>query len=118
MLNVLLAAARWPRPRIRRRADADAGACCPRPVGWFDRHDGDPAADFERQKRFTPFTAMYNITGQPAISLPLYQSREGLPIGDDARRPARRARRRCCRLAAQLEAALPWRDRHPPIWTA
>jgi amidase len=87
----------------------------PRPIGWFDQ-DGDPAADFERQKRFTPFTAVVNATGQPAISLPLYQSVEGLPIGVMlVGRPADEAT--LLRLGAQLEAALPWRDRHPPIWT-
>ena len=42
----------------------------PRPVGWFTA-SGDPALDFELQKRFTPYTALYNVTGQPAISLPL-----------------------------------------------
>jgi amidase len=91
-------------------------AMLPRPVGWFT-DDGDPAADFERQKRFTPFTAMYNTTGQPAISLPLYQSPDGLPIGmmlvgrlgGEASLLA---------LAAQVEAALPWHDRHPEIWAA
>ncbi len=87
----------------------------PRPVGWFDA-DGDPGADFERQKRFTPFTAIYNTTGQPAISLPLYQSREGLPIGMMlVGRPAGEAP--LLALAAQLEAALPWSARHPPIWS-
>jgi amidase len=91
-------------------------AMLPRPVGWFD-HDGDPAADFERQKRFTPFTAAVNATGQPAISLPLYQSREGLPIGIMLiGRPADEAT--LLTLAAQLEAAAPWHDRHPPIWAA
>lgn len=85
----------------------------PRPVGWFS--DGvDPATDFERQKRFTPYTAQYNTTGQPAISLPLYQSREGLPIGVMlAGRPGGEAT--LLSLAAQLEAALPWRDRRPPL---
>jgi len=34
------------------------------PVGYFD--EVDPAENFERQKRFTPFTASYNLTGQPA----------------------------------------------------
>jgi amidase len=91
-------------------------AMLPRPVGWFDR-DGDPAADFERRKRFTPFTAVVNTTGQPAISLPLYQSSEGLPIGIMlVGRPADEAT--LLRLSAQLEAAAPWRDRHPAIWTA
>jgi len=91
-------------------------AMLPRPVGWFIGDDGDPAADFERQKQFTPYTAMYNTTGQPAISLPLYQSREGLPIGMMfVGRPAGDAP--LLALAAQLERALPWADRHPAIWS-
>jgi amidase len=91
-------------------------ALLPRPIGWFD-DDGDPAADFERQKRYTPFTAVVNATGQPAISLPLYQSREGLPIGIMLiGRPAAEAT--LLTLSAQLESAAPWRDRQPAIWTA
>jgi amidase len=91
-------------------------ALLPRPVGWFTQDD-DPAADFERQKRFTPFTAIYNTTGQPAISLPLYQSEEGLPIGMMlvGRLGGEAA---LLSLAAQLEAARPWRDRRPAIWAA
>jgi amidase len=91
-------------------------AMLPRPIGWFTQDD-DPAADFERQKRFTPFTAMYNTTGQPAISLPLYQSEEGLPIGMMlvGRLGGEAA---LLSLAAQVEAALPWRDRRPAIWAA
>ena len=88
----------------------------PRPVGWFT--DGvDPAEDFERQKRFTPFTAMYNTTGQPAISLPLYESPDGLPIGIMlvGRLGAEEL---LLSLAAQLELALPWRARQPEIWSA
>ena len=89
-------------------------AMLPQPVGWFDA-DGDPAADFERQKRFTPFTAIYNMTGQPAISVPLFESADGQPIGVMlAGRPAAEATLLC--LAAQLEAARPWRDRRPGIW--
>jgi amidase len=88
----------------------------PRRIGWFDS-DGDPAADFERQKRFTPFTAVVNTTGQPAISLPFGQSRAGLPIGVMlVGRPADEAT--LFGLGAQLEAAAPWRERHPPIWAA
>jgi amidase len=91
-------------------------AMLPRPIGWFDS-DGYPAADFERQKRYTPFTAVVNATGQPAISLPLYQSQEGLPIGIMlVGRPADEVT--LLALSAQLEAAAPWRERHPAIWTA
>jgi amidase len=85
----------------------------PRPVGWFD--EVDPAENFERQKRFTPFTALYNVSGQPAVNVPLHWTAEGLPIGvmlagrlgDEGT---------LISLSAQLEQARPWKDRHPPLW--
>jgi amidase len=85
----------------------------PVPVGYFD--EVEPAENFERQKRFTPYTALYNISGQPAVNLPLYWNADGLPIGvmlagrlgDEAT---------LISLSAQVEAARPWRDRHPPVW--
>ena len=85
----------------------------PRPVGYFD--EVDPAENFERQKRFTPWTAIYNTAGLPAVSVPLHWSAEGLPIGvmlagrmgDEAT---------LISLSAQLEQARPWKDRHPPLW--
>src|SRR3954471_18658213 len=52
----------------------------PSKVGGL-RNDADPAQDFENQKRFTPFTAPYNMSGQPAVSIPLYWNDDGLPIG-------------------------------------
>ncbi|TWG92948.1 amidase [Nocardioides sp. J9] len=89
-------------------------ATLPLPVGAI-RDDADPAADFEAQKRFTPFTSAWNVTGMPAISLPLHQSSEGLPIGMMlAARPA--AEELLLSLAAQVEAAVPWKDRRPPLW--
>jgi amidase len=45
------------------------------------RDDDDPARDFENQKAFTPFTAAWNVTGMPAVSLPTGWSATGLPIG-------------------------------------
>jgi amidase len=86
----------------------------PRPVGWFDA-DGDGAEDFERQKRYASFTALFNITGQPAVSVPLFWTDGGLPIGTMlVGRPADEAT--LISLSAQVEAARPWLNRHPPGW--
>ncbi|MCW2786427.1 MAG: Amidase [Marmoricola sp.] len=89
-------------------------AAPPLPVGAL-RNDDDPAADFEAQKRFTPWTSMWNVTGSPAISLPLRQTSEGLPVGVMlAAAPGREDL--LLGLAAQIESAAPWIDRHPPCW--
>jgi amidase len=89
----------------------------PAPVGSL-RNDDDPAADFEAQKRFTPFTALWNVTGMPAVSLPLHHTQPlpgapaGLPVGVMlAGRPAGEAQ--LLALSAQVEAAAPWQDRRP-----
>jgi amidase len=85
----------------------------PAPVGYFE--EVPPAENFERQKAFTPYTAVYNVTGQPAINVPLYWSDDGLPIGVMlAGRMG--AEGTLISLAAQLEHARPWRDRHPALW--
>jgi amidase len=85
----------------------------PRPVGWFE--EVDPAENFERQKLFTPFTSVYNLTGQPAVSVPLHWTEAGLPIG--VMLVGRMSdENTLVSLSAQLEAARPWADRHPPIW--
>lgn len=52
----------------------------PAPIGGI-RDDSDPAADFEAQKAFTPYTSGWNVTGSPAVSVPSGWSRGGLPIG-------------------------------------
>ena len=86
----------------------------PRPLGWFDA-DGDGAADFERQKRYAAFTALFNVTGQPAVSLPLYWTDDGLPVGSMlVGRPADEAT--LLALSAQVEGARPWAHRHPACW--
>ena len=86
----------------------------PAPIGWFTE-TGDPEQEFERMKRWTPFTALFNMTGQPAVNVPLHWSPDGLPIGVMlVGRPADEAT--LIRLSAQLEQARPWRDRHPALW--
>jgi len=86
----------------------------PVPVGYFTE-GGDPAVDFERQKAFTPFTAIFNLTGQPAVSLPLHWTSAGLPIGVQlVGRPYDEVT--LISLAAQLEQARPWLGRRPEVW--
>lgn len=86
----------------------------PLPVGAL-RNDADPAADFEAQKRFTPWTSMWNVTGSTAISLPVHHSEDGLPVGVMlAAAPG--GEDLLLALAAQVEEALPWAGRNPPCW--
>jgi amidase len=65
---------------------------------------------------FAPFTAQFNMTGQPAISLPLSWSPEGLPIGIQFAGKIG-ADGVLLRLARQLELAQPWAYRRPPVWS-
>jgi amidase len=89
-------------------------AAPPAPVGSI-RDDDDPAGDFENQKRFTPYTSAWNVTGMPAVSLPLHWTDDGLPVGVMlAGRPAQE--HLLLALSAQVEQAAPWRDRHPACW--
>ena len=89
-------------------------ACPPLPVGAI-RNDDDPAEDFEAQKRFTPYTSMWNVTGSPAISLPTHQTPDRLPVGVMiATAPGDEAL--LVSLAAQVEGAAPWVDQTPPCW--
>lgn len=86
----------------------------PPPVGAL-RDDVDPARDFEDQKAFTPWTSAWNVTGMPAVSLPLHWTPDGLPVGVMlAGRPAEEEL--LLSLAAQVETAAPWHERRPPGW--
>ena len=86
----------------------------PAPVGWF-REAGDARAEFDRMIGWTPFTAVYNTSGQPAVSVPLHATPEGLPVGVQlVGRPADELT--LLRLSAQLEQASPWRHRTPALW--
>jgi amidase len=86
-------------------------------IGEIDACSDDPWDDFRRSGKFTPYTATFNVTGQPAISLPLFHGDEGLPLGVQfAGRPADEAT--LLSLAAQLEEAHPWAERRPEPATA
>jgi amidase len=84
----------------------------PVPVGW-DTEPEDPREQFDRAARFTPFTAVFNVTGQPAVSLPLHWTDEGVPIGVQLVGPPL-GDALLFRISAQLETARPWRTRRPP----
>jgi amidase len=86
----------------------------PKPVGAL-RDDGDPAGDFAAQERFNPFSAAYNMTGQPAITVPVYWTADGVPVGVQLVGPPA-GEAVLLSLAASLEEARPWRDRTPPMW--
>jgi amidase len=86
----------------------------PLAIGECDGLGEDPMADFTRSGRFTPYTALFNITGQPAISLPAGFGDDGLPtnahivakpLGEDT----------LLQLAAQLETARPANERRPEL---
>ncbi len=85
----------------------------PVPIGWQDAVDG--AFDqLLRNTEFTPFTAVANLTGLPAMSLPLHWSAAGLPIGVHAIGPPA-GDALLLSLAAQVEAAHPWAHQRPPV---
>jgi amidase len=89
------------------------GDIAPR-LGELDAPDDNPTASGARIAQFVPFTALANITGQPAMSVPLVWNGAGLPVGsqffgrfgDEAT---------LFRLASQLEQARPWRHRVPSL---
>jgi amidase len=89
----------------------------PDPLGVLNRSRGGAVAWWRFDCTFNPWNPIANLTGQPAMSLPLAMTDDGLPIGvllagrfgDEST---------LFRLAGQLEAARPWRDRRPPIHAA
>ncbi|AWB88797.1 amidase [Salinibacterium hongtaonis] len=103
---------------IRQFAHVDAVvtpslALTPRPVGWYDAEDGE--RNFEQQVQYTPFTSFVNVSGLPAITLPVHQTDDGLPMGIQLiGRPGGEAT--LLAIGAQLERKLQWHRRHPSVW--
>jgi len=87
----------------------------PLPIGSFESPADNPLLGMFRSAQFVPYTPLNNITGQPAMSVPLYWNEQNLPIGshfvgrygDEAT---------LFRLAAQLETARPWANRRPSVF--
>src|SRR5712692_8579070 len=73
----------------------------------------EPATAHDEYLDWLSFTYPYNCTGQPALSLPLGMTPGGLPVGVQLVGPPR-GEAVILQLAAQLEEAMPWRDRRPP----
>lgn len=86
----------------------------PPPLGSFRPAPGNPLAGAFRAVPFAPFTYQFNVTGQPAISLPLSWNGEGMPIGVQLAAAYGREDL-LIRVASQLEQARPWAERRPPI---
>ena len=89
----------------------------PLQIGECNGLGEEPMRDFARSGDFTPYTALFNVTGQPAISVPAGFGEDGLPtnaqlvakpLGEDT----------LLQLAAQLETARPSEGRRPGLVTA
>ncbi len=86
----------------------------PLPLGTLDTAAPEPMSTFTRSGLFTPFTPVFNASGQPGISLPLFEGKDGLPLGVQiVGRPAGEGA--LLALAGQLEEARPWAERRPAI---
>jgi amidase len=89
----------------------------PVPIGEIDGNQPDPWVGQRRAGDFTPYTAIVNVIGLPAISLPLYHGEDGLPtaiqlVGPPAGEDV------LLSLSTQLERAQPWAERRPPLAAA
>ena len=86
----------------------------PPPLGSFDSPPDNPLHGVLFAAGLIAFVVPFNISGQPAISLPLHWTDDGLPVGVQIV-AAQGREDLLVRVAAQLEEALPWADKRPPI---
>ncbi|HEY5229732.1 MAG TPA: amidase [Galbitalea sp.] len=88
-------------------------ALTPRPIGWYSSED--PELNFAQQVQYTPFTSFANVAGLPAITLPVYHTEAGIPMGVQlVGRPGGEAT--LLSIGAQLERRIGWQHRHPAAW--
>jgi amidase len=118
LVQALAALALFERSIIRQFSRFDAVvtptlALTPRRIGWYDSED--PEQNFAQQVQYSPFTSFVNVSGLPAITLPVYVSDTGIPMGVQLiGRPGGEAV--LLSIGAQLERRLRWQLRHPPQW--
>jgi amidase len=87
-------------------------AMTPRPLGWYDASDGEH--NFAQQVQYTPYTSMVNVSGLPAIVLPVHETADGLPMGVQLiGRPGGEST--LLAIGAQLERRLHWERRAPAL---
>jgi amidase len=85
----------------------------PPQIGEF-RDPDQPLNELIRAGSFTPFSSLWNVTGQPAVSIPWTEDEAGLPVGIQlVGRPADEST--LIRLSAQIEQARPWAHRRPAL---
>lgn len=115
-INVIHGAGRW---MARYFEDYDlivspTLVCPPVPLGYMDTNSEDHETYGRHFNEFWGFTSLYNATGNPAVSLPLHWSADGLPVGVQFAAPFG-SELMLLQLAAQLEQAQPWAGRRPPL---
>lgn len=86
----------------------------PWPLGVLSLSTRDTDAYLTAINRSIGFTSLFNASGNPAASLPLHWTKDGLPVGVQIVAPFG-DEATILRLAAQIEAARPWKDRRPPL---
>jgi len=87
-------------------------------IGALEPAEGEPPIQMlMNSATWVPFTPVWNVTGQPAVSLPLHQTPDGLPVGVQLVGPPA-GEELLISLSAQLEAAEPWSDRRPELAVA